>query len=125
MDLLIDVSMRQEYHNPHEFYFSIEIISIDGTYEDLSTQDRNIVRAYLGNDLASKVMPVVLRGLDALVTRCSPPIIYRVTKIRQPPAKALRKHDLVTFQLESLGYRILVCDMDVMGRAYWIMERTR
>lgn len=123
MSEITDPLLLGQYQSPYEFSFEIEVVSLDGSIEDFITQDRNLVRSYVGDKCASTIMPIVRWQLPALVYAVMPPIIYRVTKMRNPPEKALAKHNLLTDDLENLGYRVLECDFDECTRAYWVMER--
>jgi hypothetical protein len=68
-------------------------------------------------------MPIVCAGLRALVGRVRPPVIYRVTKSRNPPEKALRKHILLTRVLEDEGYAVIESGTDPWGRRFWVLKR--
>ncbi len=107
----------------HEFSFSIVVVRPYEEEDPFETQDRNIARRYLPDECIPLVMPVVLRSLDALVARVKPKIVYRVTKMRNPSPKALKKHEIVTNYLLELGYVLLQESVDGHNRRFWQLGR--
>jgi hypothetical protein len=132
-DRLVQVECRLTYtQNPaahptlvrfHEFSFTILVVSLSGDTPTYETQDRAYAQPYLPASCRPLVMPIVCAGLRALVDRVRPPVIYRVTKSRNPPEKALRKHILVTHVLEDEGYTEIESGTDPWGRRFWVLGR--
>jgi hypothetical protein len=94
-----------------------------GRPSSFETQDRAYAQPYRPDPSRSLIMPIVCAGLRALVGRVRPPVIYRVTKSRNPPEKALRKHILLTRVLEDEGYAVIESGTDPWGRRFWVLKR--
>lgn len=105
-----------------EFSFEISVMFLDGNGESFSTQDREIARRYLPEEARKLVMPIVLRCYERLLRHVRPDLIYRVTKVRHPNARALEKHHLLTRLLEHYFYRVIDTGTDPMGRMFWWLQ---
>lgn len=102
-----------------EFVFQIAIACLDGTEPPFYTQQREIARNYIPEDVLPKVMEIACSSLSLLLTHVRPVRLYRVTKARNPPEKALRKHHLLTETLLSSGYAVAKTGTDFLGRMFW------
>lgn len=107
----------------HELAFEIEILSLDGTKESLTTQNRKIALQYIPDSIRSFVVEIVADGYESLIRIIEPRIIYRVTKTPASVAKAISKHDVLTRRIETLGYAISEAGTDRFARGFWLMER--
>ena len=105
-----------------EFSFSIDVFALDESAEAFRTQDRETAAGYIPAEIRGSIMTVVCAGLKALLDRTNPPLIYWVTKDRDPPAKALRKYHLLTETAQILGYSPLDQGTDPFGRRFWTMR---
>lgn len=108
----------------HEFSFEITVTDLLEPAKTFSTQDREIARAYIPEECRQLVLELVVAGLDALLRRVKPFVIYRVTKTRSPNQKSLRKHEIMTSFLESKGYWMADQGTDPWGRRFWFMRRS-
>jgi len=106
-----------------EFSFSIAVFALDGSIEPFQTQDRTIAARYLPADVRPSVMEVVCAALRALLGYTEPPLIYWVTKDRDPHEKALRKYHLLKEMAETLGYSLAEQGTDRFGRRFCLMQR--
>ena len=106
----------------HELKFEI-VIAGDEADELFVTQNRDMARGYLPDDVVPLVMPCVCGSVGALIETVQPAVIYRVTKATQPPDKALRKHQMVTERLVELGFQVQDSGTDAFGRQFWTMTR--
>jgi hypothetical protein len=106
-----------------EFSFSIAVFAQDDSIEPFQTQDRAIAAKYLPADIRPAIMQVVCGALRALLAYAEPPLIYWVTKDRNPPEKALRKYHLLREMAESLGYSLADEGTDRFGRRFCLMRR--
>jgi hypothetical protein len=120
LDLSFSSSMDVGYF--HEFSFELAMLSLDGSSEDFTTQDRDIVRKYLPQECVKDVLPLVERNCRALIERFAPNTIYIVTKDRNPPEKAMEKHLLITKAIENAGYYVLDAGTDPFGRCFWLLR---
>ncbi len=107
----------------HEFVFSVLIDWPDGDHLPMETQDRSIVTHYLPAGLRAPMLDAVLQSCAVLLADVEPRWIYRVTKHRNMPAKAMRKHDRITETMLSCGYGLLNEGLDPFARRFWILER--
>lgn len=107
----------------HEFSFAVTVGDLNEIEVAFSTQDREIARRYLPEIIVPMVMPIVLNSCSNLIERVRPPTIYRVTKTRNPPPKALQKHDLITKLIEDKGYDVQENGTDPHDRAFWLHVR--
>lgn len=107
----------------HEFAFSVLIDWPDGEYLPMETQDRTIVAHYLPAGLREPLLGAVLQSCAVLLADVKPRWVYRVTKHRNMPAKALRKHDRITEIMRSCGYGLLDEGLDAFSRRFWMLER--
>lgn len=107
----------------YEFSFSFVIADIEGFADPFITQNRVMVREYLNDMSVDAVMPTVCAAIRLLVNEVHPSQIYRVTKSLNMPAKAMAKHDLITFALNDLGYYEAGSGTDPFGRTFWLMSR--
>jgi len=69
------------------------------------------------------VMLIVCASLLKLLAHVKPERVYRVTKARNLPREALRKHHLLTEVLVAMGYTMTDSGTDGWGRVFWIFER--
>lgn len=104
----------------HEFSFEITCADPNGTYETISTQDRNVAKEYIPTSMRHIIMPIVLASCGALIRRVHPILVYRVTKMRNPNPQALRKHGLITDTFSGAGYKLIETGTDIAGRRYWL-----
>lgn len=104
-----------------EFEFSIAVVSAFGTCEPFETQDREMAKPFIPDDVRGLVMGVVSDSLRALLGTVQPPLIYRVTKEPGPDENALLKHHILTQVLENAGYYTVEQGTDLFGRCYWVM----
>ncbi|SFL30798.1 hypothetical protein [Methylobacterium pseudosasicola] len=107
----------------HEFSFTILVVSLSDDAPTYETQDRTYARLYLPDGCRPLIMPIVSACLKALVAHVRPTVIYRVTKSRNPPEKALRKDVLLTRTLEDEGYAVIETGTDLWGRRFWVLSR--
>jgi hypothetical protein len=112
-------------HEPgtFEFSFGFTKADIEGAGEAYFTQDRDEVRAYLAGLPVDHILPTVREALCALVEHVQPAYIYRVTKGRSLPQKAMVKHQMVTDTLYGLGYSQVDAGTDRFDRTFWFMSR--
>jgi hypothetical protein len=108
-----------------EFSFAISVTRLDDSDPPFSTQDRNMALPYIPYDARPRIMEVVCAALRAFVGQIKPDRIYRVTKARNPPPKALRKHHLLTDVLIGCGYYVTQTGTDPWGRTFWLCEKGR
>lgn len=106
-----------------EFVFDLHVDWLDGSNEPFNTMDRNIAYNYVPKSVWPMIMPAVCKCIDALVSECEPEWIYRVTKKRNLPEKALEKHYMICRRFEGLGYNVAETGVDPAGRVYWLMSR--
>lgn len=106
-----------------EFGFDLQVEYLDGSESSFNTMDRNIAIQYVPDLVQPFVIPAICLCIDALVGDCSPDLIYRVTKGRNLPEKALQKHYIVGERFASLGYRITETGLDSAERMYWLIAR--
>src|SRR5437763_1464014 len=78
-----------------EFSFSIDVYSMDDSFEPFRTQDRQIAATFVPNSIRSEVVDVVCQSLKLLTSHIKPALIYWVTKDRDPPEKALKKYHML------------------------------
>jgi len=107
----------------YELSFSVVVLSESDSEAPFKTQDRAIARNYLPDDLCKLIMPIVCASIRSLVENVNPSWIYRVTKGRDLPAKAMEKHILVTGALQSCGYVISDEGTDRHQRTFWLLEK--
>jgi hypothetical protein len=108
-----------------EFVFEFAVTSPDGTIEEYSTQNREIVLNLVMPETRPHILPTVCNALEALVEEVHPSAIYRVTKSRNLPEKALIKHNLITSTLQSMGYEIAESGTDRLRRRFWVMRSSQ
>lgn len=108
-----------------EFSFAITCTSLDGSELPFSTQDRVIAAGYVPSVCREPVVQSVCRVAARLATYRQPTWIYRVQKAAHLPPKGQRKHDLITSELQSIGYGVTRSGTDRFGRAYVIMRQVR
>ncbi|TXN61204.1 hypothetical protein FV228_21470 [Methylobacterium sp. WL18] len=117
------VLWRRKLTRFHEFSFTILVVSLADDTPTYETQDRTYARPYLPDACRPFVMPIVAASLRALVAHVRPWLIYRVTKSRNPPEKALRKDLFLTRTLEDEGYAVVETGSDPWDRRFWILSR--
>lgn len=122
LDVRLD-HMPDQGEDTYEFSFGFTVSDIEGAGLAFYTQDRDTVRRYLDGLPHALVMPCVAAALAALIDTVQPAYIFRVTKARYLPQKALRKHTLVTDALHDLGYHEVETGTDALGRTFWLMGR--
>jgi hypothetical protein len=107
-----------------EFSFSIDVLSLDGSYEPFSTQEAPIAARYIPEGARSCVMPIVCAGLAKLVNHAGANRLYWVTKGRDLPEKALGKYYMLIETLQ-IGNTFAVDEegTDQFGRRFWTMDR--
>lgn len=110
-------------HQYFEFYFQIDVISLDGDHEDFSTQEREMACAYIPAEIRSKVLDLMVTGLGQLLTTVNPERVYFVTKGQNLPDKALSKFGLICQACENTGYFTHEEGADPLGRRYWKMAK--
>src|SRR4051812_43904259 len=81
-----------------------------------STQDSRMAARYIPRGARAAILKLVRDALVALVSLTKAEVIYRVTKGRNLPKKALRKHHFLTEALRSCGYRVAETGTDDFGR---------
>ncbi len=115
----------QQFDGPgsYEFSFSILVTTVDGTELPFETQDYRMTRPFIPDEARPYIIPSVINAAKALVEEVKPDLIYRVTKSRGQPVKALRKHELITSALEDMNYEIDEVETDPSGRRFWSMKR--
>ena len=107
----------------YEFSYEIVVASYDRSEETFATQDRNMARGYIPDEIRHFIVPCVQSALVELVESVAPEFIYRVTKGRQLPDKALYKHHLITDTLQQLlGYVVVDEGTDSLGRTFWLFS---
>ncbi len=107
----------------HEIAFEIEIISLDGSQQSFSTQNRNIALQYIPDRMRPAIIGLVADGYESLIRIIEPRVIYRVTKTPASVTNAMAKHAVLTRRLETLGYAIEEVGTDRFARRFWLMER--
>lgn len=107
----------------YDFHFGIDIIDEDGTRESFSTQDREIAKAFIPQDIRAQIMALVCEAFRELVGDLQPERVYYVSKGKDLPEKALAKYQKVTEAAEAIGYSVHEMGTDVVGRRYWILSR--
>jgi hypothetical protein len=107
----------------HELSFQIAVSSLDGCEEPFTTQDRTAARGYLPEEVGDLVVPSVCAAAEELSNVVNPPFIFRVTKGRGLPEKALYKHHLITDTLLGIGFEVVQTGTDELGRLFWLLER--
>jgi hypothetical protein len=122
--VFMDASLVHIYEQDFwEFSFTISVIALDGSCEEFATQDGRIASGYIPRKLRSFVLELVQISLRLLIGRVKPELVYRVTKGRDLPEKALRKHHLLTETLVECGYKVQESGTDQHGRTFWLCER--
>ena len=106
-----------------EFSYEIRIDDLDGIDQAFTTQDRDIVKEYLPEVIRRQVPLIMLDCLDVLIRHVWPHSLYRVTKGRNLPAAAMRKHESVTDALARSGYPVVETGKDPYGRIFWLHRR--
>lgn len=106
-----------------EFSFAFTVCDLDGGTLPYMTQDRYDVVRYFGELSREFVLPTVSAALVHLVDHVQPAYIFRVTKGKNLPQKAMVKHFLVTETLLGLGYHVVDTGTDPMGRLFWMLGR--
>jgi hypothetical protein len=105
----------------HELQFGVGVLDVECA--DLRVHlDREGARPYVDDDLRPWVMPCVCAAIRSLVEKVQPASIYRVTKVQQPPDKALRKHELVTKTLLEIGFALKDAGTAPCGGVFWSFE---
>lgn len=123
----MDVTVRSFLSSPSfdeeswEFSFEIYVDYWDGSDEPFATQERNMATAYIPSDIRSYVIHIAIESCIAMVEFACYPPLYRVTKGRHLPEKALRKHYMLTSALQDVGYRVIEDGVDGTGRVYWVL----
>ena len=73
----------------HEFKFEIALITNDESEHPYRMMERDLVSRYLPSDARPRVMGLVASGRSILISTVRPDRIFRVTKQRNLPDKAL------------------------------------
>ncbi len=107
----------------YEFSFGFTVSDLDGGAVAYFTQDRFEVERYFDGNTRDYVIPTVCEALCALVDAVQPAYIFRVTKGRNLPQRALAKHFLVTETLLGLGYHEVDTGTDHFDRLFWLMAQ--
>lgn len=105
-----------------EFVFDIYVQWMDGSQEALKTMDRTMAAPYIPDDVRGLIMPLVCTALEMLVETCRPETVFRVTKGRNLPDKALIKHYMLSNTLEQLGFSAVENGTDRADRTYSLMS---
>lgn len=92
----------------------------DPTYE---IQDGRESHRVIPPETRTLIMPIVCASVVLLIEKIRPSLIYRVTKSRHTPAKAMRKHQMITDVIEGLGYRVAQQGTDRHDRLFWVHVR--
>jgi hypothetical protein len=79
--------------------------------------------SYIPYQCRPLIIPTVCAALGVLVKEIAPDWVYRVTKERNPVAKALPKYERITEKLQELRYEIVSAGVDPFGRLFWLMQR--
>jgi hypothetical protein len=125
-DVYVDIKLVYVYDQDFwEFSFTISVISLDGGFEEFATQDSKMAAPYIPDGIRGTILIWVCLALKKLVAQVQPERVFRVTKGRNLPEKALRKHHLLTGALVECGYRVQETGTDPFGRAFWVCERVR
>jgi hypothetical protein len=106
-----------------EFSFTITVIALDEGSEDFTTQDRTIARGFIPSSIRKSIIGIVCTSLRLLLEIEKPARVYRVTKGRNLPKKAMRKHHLITAVLVQSGYHIEEAGTDEFRRTFWLLAR--
>lgn len=106
-----------------EFTYGFTITDLDEAELSYFTQDRYEVERYFEGHSRQHVLPTVCACLEELVDHVQPGFIYRVTKGRDLPQKAIEKYFLVTDTLLGLGFAELQTGTDGFNRTFWVMGR--
>ncbi|MDF1721945.1 MAG: hypothetical protein P1U65_14835 [Minwuia sp.] len=107
----------------HEFAFSIIVDQSDAELPSFETQDRKSLLRFLPPEFRQPLLDTVLVCVRHLIADVAPIRIFRVTKTRNMPSKAMRKHDLITSVMQSNGYTVIDDGLDRAGRRYWMLQR--
>jgi hypothetical protein len=106
-----------------EFSFTVSVIALDGGSEDFATQDSKIARGFIPARIRGSVLNLVCESLRLLLKIEKPDRVYRVTKGRDLPEKAMRKHHMITSVLVEAGYHVEEMGTDPIGRTFWLLVR--
>jgi hypothetical protein len=112
------------YHEDFwEFSFTISVVALDGGSEDFTTQDSILARSFLPARIRGSILKLVCESLRVLLGIEEPYLIFRVTKGRNLPEKAMRKHHMITAVLAKAGYHVEETGTDRVGRTFWLLAR--
>ncbi len=106
-----------------EFTFGFTVADLEDAFAPYVTQDRHEVKRYFGDHTTEHVMPTVCEAARALIDVVQPRAIFRVTKGRRLPQKAMAKHELVDEVLSEFGYEVADSGTDGFGRSYKLWAR--
>lgn len=106
-----------------EFSFSIDVFALDDSIEPFRTQERQTAAPYIPNDIRGEVMKVVCAGLRSLTNHTNPPLVYWVTKDREPPEKGMKKYHMLREVLQDMGYLLCREGTDPFGRRFCTMQK--
>lgn len=107
-----------------EFSYEIAIVDQIDPNRSFATQDRFEVRRLISDQLAQSLRASVIDACRVLFEEVRPTLVYRVTKARKPPARALEKHHEITDLLSTMGYTVILQGYDVFGRYHWLMRHS-
>jgi len=105
----------------HELQFGVGVLDVE--CNDLKVHmDREGAKPYVSDDLRPWVMRCVCAALRRLLKEVQPTSIYRVTKVQQPPQKAMAKHEAVTKTLLEKGFALKDTGTAPCGGVFWAFE---
>jgi hypothetical protein len=122
LDVRLD-SMPDHDQDTFELSFGFTVADLEEGFGPYVTQDRHEVRRYFGAHTTVHVMPTVCEAVRALIDVVQPYAIFRVTKGRRLPQKAMAKHLAISEVLTDLGYEVQDSGVDGLGRLYWLYAR--
>jgi hypothetical protein len=103
----------------HEIVFQITVISVDDSFESLTTQMREVAKAYIPDNCRNHVMQIVCDSCAKLIESMSPALIYAVTKEGDLPPKAMERYDTLNNTVQECGYTLYEVGTDDAGRSFW------
>jgi hypothetical protein len=99
-----------------------EVIFTDGA-EVVATQNREIVRHHVPNDIRRAILPIVCRCYTAILDAFQPGFVYRACAYPTLPEEAMAKHDLLTKHVISCGYYLYRGGTDDYGYTFWLCAK--
>jgi len=106
----------------HEFWFDIYVVYDDGR-SPASIQNGQFTKLLIPEGLRPHVVSFVAESTRRLVDEVNPGEIYCVVKSAAMPNKAMRKHLILTKELENMGYFVSEKGLDSANRECCFLRR--